>query len=230
MELYDWCGLSIQSKDKVGTELAGLKAQLEAKEAETKKVNEELAQLVKLKNDHENDLIEKFSLLLNEKKLKIRDQQRLLASANVDPSKAAAVERSRASAKSGPTGPSRAGKRKAGQVAQDESDSDDGFEKMDVDDQDKPPDSEDDSRQTPDRESTADTESEAEAPLPTRTRTSASDAKGTGSSGTAEGSGREALPPKRELPFSKKPAPKNAPPQKAAPTGDSETESDNDEL
>lgn len=206
--------------------MAELKARLKAKEAEAEKVNEQLAQLVKIKNDHENDMIEKFSLLLNEKKLKIRDQQRLLASANVDPSKAAAVEQSR---EPGPAGPSKARKRKAGQVAKDDSDSDDGFENMDVDGQEERTDSEGDTRQTPDRESTADAESEDEAPRPP-TRTPVSDTKATESSATAEGSGAEVLPPKRELPFSKKPASKKAAPKKAAPTGDSETESDNDEL
>ena len=61
-----------------------------------RRLNESLAELVKLKAEEENSLLEKFSLLLNEKKLKIRDQQRLLASANVDPARLEAVEEVRA--------------------------------------------------------------------------------------------------------------------------------------
>lgn len=233
VELYDWCGLTIQSKDKVERELAELKAQLKAKEAEAEKINEELAQMVKLKNDHENDLIEKFSLLLNEKKLKIRDQQRLLASANVDPAKAAAVERSRSSAKSGSAGPSKGRKRKAGQVGQGETDSDDGFEKMDVDNQqDDATDSGDEPPRTPDRDSTAEVDSEDEAPpaAPPARKAASSDKKAEASNAAPDASESEDLPPRRELPFSKKPASKQATAPQAAPAGDSETESDDDEL
>jgi DNA double-strand break repair and V(D)J recombination protein XRCC4 len=232
VELYDWCGLTIQSKDNVQRELGELKAQLKAKEAEAEKINEELAQMVKLKNNHENDLIEKFSLLLNEKKLKIRDQQRLLATANVDPAKAAALERSKASAKSGSAGPSKARKRKAGKVGQGETDSDEGFEKMDVDNQqDDATDSEGELPRTPERDSTPEVDSEDEAPpAPPPARKAAGDKKAAGSNAAPDASESEDLPPRRELPFSKKPASKQAVAPKAVPTGDSETESDDDEL
>ena len=230
VELYEWCDLTIQSKGKVERELVELKKQLKAKEVEAKKINESLELMIKLKNEHEDDLIEKFSLLLNEKKLKIRDQQRLLASANVDPAKAAAVERSRAS-KSRSVGPSHARKRKAGQAAQDESDSDDGFEKMDVNDQHEPTDSEAEPPQTPDRVSTADEESEDEAPrsIPPERKTSA-ETKPAERKAPAEEAEEDALPPRRELPFSKRPPSKPVLPPKPAPTGDLETESDDDEL
>jgi hypothetical protein len=39
------------------------------------------------KTQHENQLVANFAQLLNEKKLKIRNQQRLLASATADPTK-----------------------------------------------------------------------------------------------------------------------------------------------
>lgn len=51
------------------------------------KLNAQLENLVQAKNDHDDQLIAKFVQLLNEKKLKIRNQQRLLASANIDTSK-----------------------------------------------------------------------------------------------------------------------------------------------
>jgi hypothetical protein len=121
-------------------------------------------------------MIEKFSRLLNEKKLKIRDQQRLLASSNVDPAKLAAIEQARTETKARSAGPSRAGKRKG--VIKDESDeeSDDGFEKMDVDAQQPAADSEEDPAQTPDHSTAEDSEDEA-SPVPPPTRKAASKAK-----------------------------------------------------
>jgi hypothetical protein len=230
VELYDWCGLTIQSKGKVERELAEVKKQLKAKEAETKKMSEDLEQMIKLKNDHENVLIEKFSLLLNEKKLKIRDQQRLLASANVNPAKAAAIERTRGS-KPASAGSSHPRKRKAGQTAKDESNSDDGFEKMDVDDQEAPTDSDAEPPRTPDRGSTADEESDDEPPqvLPPA-RKSAAETKPAERKAPGDEDEEDVIPPRRELPFSKNPPSKQAPASKTAPKEDSETESDDDEL
>lgn len=182
--------------------------------------------MVKLKNSYEDNLIEKFSLLLNEKKLKIRDQQRLLASANVDPAKAADVERSRASARSDSAGPSKPRKRKAGQMGQDETDSDGGFEEMDIDDQqDEATDSQGEPPGTPDQDSTAEEDTEDEdRPAPPPARKTGRGKKAPEPNIAQIGSDSDALPPRRELPFSKKPAPE------AAPTGGSETESDDDEL
>lgn len=190
--------------------------------------------MVKLKNDNENDLIEKFSLLLNEKKLKIRDQQRLLASANIDPAKVSAMEQSRSPAKSGSVGPSKPRKRKAGRVAQDETDSDEGFQKMDVDgQQDNATESEVETPGTPDRESTADVDSDNEdPPAPPPARSTASESKKPAPNLEDDKSDTDALPPRRDLPFSKKPAPasKQSAAPKAAARGDAETESDDDEL
>ena len=50
-------------------------------------LNSQLKDLKLAKVQHENQLIASFVQLLNEKKLKIRNQQRLLASATVDPSR-----------------------------------------------------------------------------------------------------------------------------------------------
>jgi hypothetical protein len=192
-----------------------------------KKLEESLAELVKLKNENESQLLEKFCLLLNEKKLKIRDQQRLLASSNVDPARLETVEESRAvSAHS--AGPSRKGKRKAGGPAREQSDdeSDGGFEKMEVDE--APNESEQEQAQTPDESTADEAESEGEAPLPPPTRqpknSNSSSAKALSSMAPPE---ETIPPPKRDLPFGKKPAP--SVPKPAPVLDGSETESD-DEL
>lgn len=230
IELFDWCGLTVQSRNKTNFEVEELQSKLQEKDAEAQRLKEELADLVQRKIDHENSLIEKFSLLLNEKKLKIRDQQRLLASATVDPAKLQAVERSR-DARSRSPGPSRIGKRKAGAAIKDndsEDDSEDGFEKMDLDVEQATIDSEDNPSRTPDPESTADEASEdGEPPSSPPVRRAVSEAKGRVSTSSSKADAVDtAPPPKRDLPFGKKRA--ASPPKAAAPEG-SETESDGDD-
>lgn len=51
------------------------------------RLNEQLEELMHAKTEHENRLVANFVQVLNEKKLKIRNQQRLLASATVDSTK-----------------------------------------------------------------------------------------------------------------------------------------------
>jgi uncharacterized coiled-coil protein SlyX len=62
--------------------------ELEVQIAEQKKtiesLNAQIHSLGEAKQEHENALLQKFSELLNSKKLKIRDQQRLLSTAKVD--------------------------------------------------------------------------------------------------------------------------------------------------
>lgn len=99
-------------------------------EKSTDELKKQLEDLLKAKKDDEHQLLEKFRDLLNEKKLKIRQQQRLLAAADVDPARlqnlsGGASEATRRKAKA-----SRGGKRKTNQ---NESDSDNGFERMDID-------------------------------------------------------------------------------------------------
>lgn len=207
------------------------------KDEQIKKLQTSLDELVKLKSENETQLLEKFSLLLNEKKLKIRDQQRLLQASTVDPAKAEALKESRTTAKSRTPGKSRGAKRKAGDAAAEESVSEDGFEAMDVDEDVNAADNSDrEQTQTPEG-STADEDDEDEEPsLPIRKAAQqANQALKNGGSSQASGSGKKILdedeedePPKRELPFAKKAA---TPPAAKPPVNDegSETESD-DEL
>lgn len=206
-------------------EIDGLRTQLKEKDELLQKLEASQAELVKLKNDNEDQLLEKFALLLNEKKLKIRDQQRLLASTNVDPARLEAVEETR-EVRAHSAGPSRKGKRKAKDPVQESGESDGGFEKMEVDE--AANESEQEQAQTPD-DSTAD-ESEEEAPQAPPTKKLASHTGNTSENdaGSSSKPPPEELvpPPKRVLPFGKKPT-RTA---KAAPVVDgSETESD-DEL
>jgi len=101
----------------------------------------QLEELVEAKKARENELLEKFCVLLNEKKVKIREQQRLLASAN-PPSGEGRLAAARASfrriespVKGRRPGPSRKAKRKAledasGGGTSDGEDGEEGFETM----------------------------------------------------------------------------------------------------
>jgi hypothetical protein len=55
----------------------------------------QLDDLVRAKKSHQDEMLRKCAALLNAKKLKIRDQQRLLANAKVDSNTAALVEQAR---------------------------------------------------------------------------------------------------------------------------------------
>lgn len=233
--LYEWCGSAIIAKDNANQELQTARASLRDKDAQIKKLEENFNELVNLKHNHEKELLEKFSLLLNEKKLKIRDQQRLLSGSNSDTAKHETGPPKTKS--SGRAGPSRTGKRKVGEDTQALKDGGSDDEQMDIDKEPEPPaasGSDQEDALTPDRESTA-SEAESEShspPIVQRPRRTADTSKGISKDSTAhtkKGGASSASqdvsppPPKRNLPFQQKKAPV------AAPSNGSETESD-DEL
>ena len=211
----------------------------------------------KLKEANETALLEKFSLLLNEKKLKIRDQQRLLATANVDQTKVQEMELETEE----PARALRTKKRKANAAKTAGSDSDDAFEKMDVD---KPSvsttgrvgeDSEEDVSDQRDAQTASETESDSDVEMTgknsskpvsppvkksqaSQQRLSQVKEKSPPSTRTRAATAEKesepvrvekvALPPRRELPFTNRKTVKKSSPLPAAKDG-SETESD-DEL
>jgi hypothetical protein len=198
--------------------------------------------LITAKANHEAGLLGKFRDLLNEKKAKIRDQQRLLATAKVDPKKLAAVQASRKSSKKITAGSSSTGKRKADK---DEDVEDDGFEKMDIDVDQVPNDSDQQAAETPDEDET-ETADEADDDVISQTKPADVNTRqaGKGKAMTAgngankKPSGNNSMhdqdmgddppktPPRRELPFAKKKQPEAKPPVR----DDEETASEDDEL
>ncbi|KAI0125011.1 hypothetical protein BJ170DRAFT_597856 [Xylariales sp. AK1849] len=246
LSLFDWCVDAIGSRVKVVEELAAAAYKADELEKSATELKQQLEELIKAKEDDETQLLEKFRDLLNEKKLKIRQQQRLLASADVDPGKLEKVGGSQSIVRKAKA--SRAGKRKA-QPSSD--DSDDGFERMDtgdpVDIKDEPRDDEDvDQQETTDAETASEADDNDEDAITATAATKAIE-KGRGKtaparvpprgsrapvsppreSGTSKEANREGddddIPPRRELPFKTKAI---AP---SKPVDDDETESD-DEL
>jgi hypothetical protein len=162
IELFDWCGGSIQYSHSLVDSVKAARLELGKEQAKSQKLFEELQELIKAKADHENELLEKFSKLLNEKKAKIRDQQRALSRAGADTESVEMASRPREEIASPPpaaskkAGPSRRGKRKAATPEPEE---------MDVDDE-PVNDEEDDevTRNTSDEETTENDDVEDERP------------------------------------------------------------------
>ncbi|RWA13725.1 hypothetical protein EKO27_g1392 [Xylaria grammica] len=130
---FDWCVSAIASRTQVAEELAAATAKIESLERSIDELKAQLDDFITTKEEDETQMLEKFRDLLNSKKLKIRQQHRLLAAAKVDPKKLANIggddQDAHRNAES-----SRSGKRKA--PVKEEDESDDGFERMDVDKQD----------------------------------------------------------------------------------------------
>ncbi|RYC53879.1 hypothetical protein CHU98_g12331 [Xylaria longipes] len=132
---FDWCVSAIASRSKVTDELAAATARIESLEHNVNELKAQLDDFITTKEEDETQMLEKFRDLLNEKKLKIRQQHRLLAAAKVDPEKLAKIGGGDGQDVHRNAGPSRSSKRKAS-VKEEEGESDDGFEKMDIDKQD----------------------------------------------------------------------------------------------
>lgn len=197
-------------------------------EKDVEDLQTQLNEFIEAKKADEAGLMEKFRDLLNEKKVKIREQQRLLANAprarSPQEEKEVAPTEGRSpdiKIEDNATGhkpvPSRRSKRKT--VTPKEDSSDDEFEKMEVDEQkDAPAQNSEDDRTTEAGSDEDVTASEEDDDEPATTRAAASQ--------STSGKKNEAPPPKRELPFAtKRNAKANTPPEAAG----SETESD-DEL
>jgi len=209
--LFNWGVLAVELKDNITNEARELRAQLQAKEEESAKLKEAMEELVVLKKAHEDELIEKFAALLNEKKLKVRDQQRIINSAIPDSQRLAAVEAARAEDHS--PGPSRERKRKP--AVKNESE-----DEMEVDVDVNAGNS--DGANTPDRS----TEDEAEAE---ERDVEMADSTSKENSKPALVDDEDAeLPPKRDLPFSMRQKSVSKTAAKPAADDGSETESDNE--
>ncbi|KAJ5095178.1 hypothetical protein N7532_007469 [Penicillium argentinense] len=131
IELFEWTGASTVRSKTLEQQVTSLANRYRTAENTVQKLNEQLEDLMRAKSQHETQLMANFSQLLNEKKLKIRNQQRLLASATADPIRVSEIQATTAH----PhviDNVSRSSKRGHDPSDTDE-DSDMGFEPMDVD-------------------------------------------------------------------------------------------------
>ncbi|KAJ5100182.1 hypothetical protein N7456_006234 [Penicillium angulare] len=243
IELFEWSGIAAAKADELKSQVVDLTDQHRVAEDTIHKLKKQLEELTQAKVEHESKLVANFAQLLNEKKLKIRNQQRLLACATVNPAKVSEIQAT--STHSGGTkGEEHSTKRSADDMNDSKDDTSDGFEKMDIDPKRTIPPDDQDTDQATDQdtddehqsisqtsEKSEHTESDNEPDEPAETRHSAR------TSNQAEGLKRaspkeEAPPPRRELPFSKTRSsekPSSAP-SKNDVAEESGGETDDDEL
>lgn len=236
----DWVDVAAATSDELRYQLEALQLLVDSQRDQLSKLSTELDMLVKAKREHEDELLSKFAALLNAKKLKIRDQQRLLNGAKIDPVAAEEVRTARSSKASRKAEGSRSGKRKANSAAASSpEEQEDDAETVDSTD-----DVEGASRreqETPEPSDAAtETEDEDEAALEQSATGSAS--QGSSQSRSQRAAQRmdidldEDLPPPRNLPFNSRRDPShtvnepNPPPTSNMNDDDEADETEDDEL
>lgn len=85
IELFEWTGMAVSKANNLGEQVSTLHAKCQEAEDTINKLKAQLDEFIETKNQHDEQLIGKFVGLLNEKKSKIRSQQRLLMKAKENP-------------------------------------------------------------------------------------------------------------------------------------------------
>ncbi|KAF5867226.1 hypothetical protein ETB97_004147 [Aspergillus alliaceus] len=133
IQLFDWSGIIAVRAKTLEQRFTSLLAHYRSAEDTIKQLNKQLEEFVSARVQHEEELIVNFVQILNQKKLKIRNQQRLLSSAKVDHVKVSEIQDATSDQHLRLSRNNRASKRTAGEMTDDESESEDGFEKMELD-------------------------------------------------------------------------------------------------
>ncbi|KAM0553864.1 hypothetical protein ACHAPJ_007210 [Fusarium lateritium] len=236
IELFEWCGAAVESSAVSKQAVADLSVRSSESETALTQLQSQLDELIKAKEEDETALLRKFRDLLNEKKLKIREQQQVLASISANPSLPGQSQPSQAVEAEIDTpkprkptrqaGRSRTSKRKAPASRRvEESEDDAGAETMDVDIKQEAEDT--DPGNTTEATASVATDDDGEDDAGVHSSSSQqNDAPASTAAPERKTSpkGAEKPPPPRALPFTTKKTAKPAP----VPAG-SETESD-DEL
>jgi septal ring factor EnvC (AmiA/AmiB activator) len=81
---FEWAQASAMAHAQTLKQMVDQEAKLKSEQQTVAKLNAQLNDFIKTKNETETAMLQQFMQLLNEKKRKIRDQSRLLAGANVD--------------------------------------------------------------------------------------------------------------------------------------------------
>lgn len=78
IDLFAWTNRVVQSRDALSAQLQQNKTDMQKRTDTINELEKQLQDLIQAKESHETQLLTKFTLLLNEKKLRIRAQQRQL--------------------------------------------------------------------------------------------------------------------------------------------------------
>ena len=161
VDLFGWTSQVVEERDSAQGELAVIRAQIKTKDDTVSSLQKQLDELVEAKAELEKQMLSKFALLLNEKKLKIRMMHRVLATAKADPHKLKDME---ALVGNDPATVAMRNKRSADNEGRDDDQDDsEGFETMEVDpaaDDKKEPDSPASNNTTPTASEASDEEDE----------------------------------------------------------------------
>ncbi|KAL4746015.1 hypothetical protein BDW72DRAFT_210803 [Aspergillus terricola var. indicus] len=210
IELFDWTNLAVTRADILEQRFNSLLDRFRTAESTIKLLNKQLEEFISSKNQHEQQLFSGFVQLLNEKKLKIRNQQRLLASAEVNPAQISKVQAAATTDISWPKLKGAKGgrpKRPAATLVDESSDG--GFEKMDVEEREQhvnqgaDEETADEGRSTPEPlEDESGTTSDGDVKSALSIRRSQRGSRG--SQGSFEQAAADSPPPRWELPFARK--------------------------
>lgn len=225
-DLFDWIDAAAASSDHLRTQLQEFQTSSTEQQDEIARLKAELDELTKAKHDHEKELLSKCAALLNEKKLKIRDQQRLLSHSKVDPDVAENVKSERSKDPVSRKAGSSRSKRKAKDEEVDRP--------MTEDDEEQTPAASDVETADEDEGDEDDEEDGGFAPAPAASQTSTTQMT-TARASRSQASQRveidEELPPARALPFKSKTG-RPTPPASSStkPVAEEEDEETDDEL
>jgi len=228
IQLFDWATSAADQQMLLQEEVSALRSKSEADQATITALQSQFADLVKVKRENEEQLISKFAILLNEKKLKIRNQQRILSTAKIDKNKLAQLKLTVGGAIRKATGRKRRAETELEAYDREKDESDD-FESMDVDHM---PDALGDTRSSRETTPEAETESGDEMSAGQQATSILAPEPQTPAPSRSESN---YPPPPRPLPFVKKGAPqgdeqKISKPLETALGSDEETATEDDEL
>lgn len=85
VNLFDWANEVVIDRDKLRVSTLRYEQQAKDSQSRIESLRKELDELIQAKKNHENEMLAKFAELLNQKKLRIRLQQRQLASQDGPP-------------------------------------------------------------------------------------------------------------------------------------------------
>lgn len=184
MELFDWCVESISARDKLEQDIIELRREHESLQSLVAEETAKVQELARSKQEFEALHDSWLKDLLNEKKVKIRMQEQILATAHVDPDKLACATAAATASKphNSRAATSSKGKRKAQGLdhpdkstrSNDEADEMD----LDVDESHEEEEIEDVDMATTDSETASDTDSKPESKSTARKKTGSSGKSG----------------------------------------------------
>lgn len=227
IDLFGWTEQAVGKRGDLEGDVTRLQENVKARDRIVATLQKQIDELVVAKAEHEQQLLSKFSTLLNEKKLKIRNMQRILSTAQTDQKKLKEMQSVVGADEH--THSRRQNKRQAANNAEvEDEDESDGFETMELDNvannPEEPGSPQSGQTTPPGSEADEDEDDDLDAPTTSQSRpvTRAMEAKRRSPS---------PLPPPRQLPFQKKGGGQN---KKASPDvmaeDDEETASEDDEL